>query len=132
MFDTHKRLAARALPLLIGLGAAGFAMGAGPASSTPEPLRCEIQVNSANGMVTLQGVVHADAPVNGQYQFKVVKAGGGGSSNVQQGGSFAAGPGNDATLGQVMLGGGGVYDANLIVTANGMTVTCEERVGGAI
>ena len=132
MFDTHKRLAARALPLLIGLGAAGFAMGAGSASSTPEPLRCEIQVNSANGMVTLQGVVHADTAVSGQYQFKVVKAGGGGSSNIEQGGGFMAGPGNDARLGQVMLGGGGVYDANLIVTANGVTVTCEERVGGAI
>ncbi len=132
MFKMHKRLAARALPLLIGLGAAGFAMGAGPASSTPEPLRCEIQVDSTNGMIVLQGVVHADALVNGQYQFKVVKAGGGGSSHIQQGGSFMAGPGNDATLGQVMLGGGGVYDANLVVTANGMTITCEQRVGGAI
>ena len=69
----------------------------------------------------------------GSYPFKVKNAGGGGSANISQGGDFAIGAGEQATLGQVMLGSNGaVYDARLTVTVDGETIECAERVGGAI
>lgn len=133
MFDPHKRFALRALPLLLGLGAAGLAFGAGPALSTDEPISCEIQADSANGMIVLQGIVHADTAINGLYRLKVQSAGGSGNSNISQGGAFAAGPGQPAVLGKVMLGShGAIYDASLEISANGVTIACDERVGGAI
>jgi CsgH protein len=133
MFDKRKRFAARAAPLLLGLGMAAIAIGAGQAGSTDGPVRCEIQTTSANGMIVLEGVVRADAGVSGSYQFRVVGGGHAGGSNISQGGDFTAGPGGAVTLGKVMLGGSGaVYDASLTVTSNGVTVECTEHVGGPI
>ena len=131
MFNRHTRYAA-GLASLIGAGAAGLAMAAGGDGAGEGPVRCAIETASAGGMLTLEGVVQADVAVSGSYRFRVVGTGGGGSSNVQQGGTFMAGPDAPATLGTVMLGGGGDYDATLEVMADGMTVTCQERVGGAI
>jgi hypothetical protein len=133
MSSKQIRPSLRAMPLLLGLGVAGLAMGAGAASSSDEPLRCEIRANSMNGMIELQGVVHADVPVSGSYRFKVASAGGAGNTNMSQGGYFTAGPGEAAMLGRVMLGNAGaIYDATLEIESDGMTVECEERVGGAI
>jgi hypothetical protein len=133
MFDRQKHFRARVAPLLLGLGVTGLAIGAVQAHSSAEPIRCEIEATSANGTIALQGVVHAEAAVTGSYQFRVVSAGGSGSSNIQQGGNFAAGPNGPAMLGQVRLSSpGAVYDATLEITSNGVTVKCAERVGGAI
>ena len=131
MFDSRKLLAAAAAPLLLGLGLAGAAAGTGTADASAGPLRCEIVAATQDGMLTLQGVIRADEPVVGFYRFKVTGAGGGGSSNIAQGGEFMAGPEGAVSLGQVMLGGGS-YDASLEVTAGGKTVSCSERVGGPI
>jgi hypothetical protein len=128
-----KRFSLRAVPLLLGLGVAGLAMGAGAASSSDGPLRCEIKTGSMNGAIMLQGVIHADVPVSGSYRFKVASAGGAGNTNMSQGGYFTAAPGEAATLGKIMLGNAGaIYDATLEIESDGMTVECEERVGGAI
>jgi hypothetical protein len=133
MSSKQIRLSLRAVPLLIGLGAAGLAMGAGTANSSDEPLRCEIQADSSNGMITLQGVIHSDVPLSGSYRFKVASAGGAGNTNMSQGGGFTAAPGETVMLGKVMLGNAGaIYDATLEVESDGMAVECEERVGGAI
>jgi hypothetical protein len=134
MIDRTRRISARAVPLLIGLGAAGLAIGAGHAgSASGEPVRCEIQASSTSGMIALAGVVHADVEVSGSYRFRVASAGGAGGSNIQQGGNFTAGPDGAVTLGNVMLGGqGAVYDATLEIISGGKTVECAERVGGAI
>ena len=134
MIDRSRRISARALTLFVGLGAAGLAMGAGQAgSASGEPVRCEIQESSMNGMIVLAGVVQADVEVSGSYRFRVVSAGGAGGSNIQQGGDFTAGPDSAVTLGNVMLGGrGATYDATLEIISGGKTVECAERVGGAI
>ena len=132
MINSTKRIAARAVPLALGLGLAGFAISAGQAESTDGPVRCEIQANTQNGMVAMQGVVHADVAVSGSYRFRVASAGGGGNSKISQGGAFSAGPDDAVTLGNVMLGGGGSYDASLEVTSNGETIKCAEWVGGPI
>ncbi len=130
---SKTRILAGAAPLLLGLTLIGVEMGASQAGSSGEgPLRCEIQTTSANGMVALEGVVHADVAVSGSYSFRISSSGGSGRSNIQQGGGFTAGPGGPVTLGRVMLGANGAYDASLTVTSNGSTVACSERVGGAI
>jgi hypothetical protein len=131
MFSNHKRLALPVLPLALGLGAAG-ALAAGQVGSASGPLSCEIEATPAAGMIVLEGLVHADQDVRGSYRFRIKSAGRSGSSNVSQGGSFAAGPGAAATLGKVMLGNNGAYDASLEVTADGARVECAKRVGGAI
>ena len=133
MFDRSNRFQLAAASLLLGLGVAGFAMAGGQTDSSAEPVRCEILANAANGMIELEGVLHTDAAISGSYTFRVVSSGGAGSSNVQQGGAFSAGPDEAATLGTVMLGNsGGTYKATLEVIANGKTIACTERIGGAI
>jgi hypothetical protein len=127
---------AKAVAAGAALAAIGFAAGAGQAGSTggaatSGPVRCEIEATTAGGMTTLKGVVHADHAVSGTYSFLVTGSGGGGSSNIQQGGMFAASPDGPAALGEVMLGGGSAYDARLEITADGTTLECTKRVGGS-
>ncbi|MCP4385211.1 MAG: hypothetical protein GY798_28010, partial [Hyphomicrobiales bacterium] len=112
----------------LGLATAGLAIGADVTASSADSLSCEIQADTANGMMILQGVVHADAPINGSYRFKVAGA----ATNISQGGAFTAAPGQAATLGKVMLGGHAIYDASLQVSANGVTIVCDKRIGGRI
>jgi hypothetical protein len=139
MFDRLNRFHLAAAAVLAGLGAASFATADGtpettaPGTAFTEPLRCEIVASPADGMIALEGVLYTDAAISGSYRFRVTSFGGGGSSNIQQGGEFVAAPGETATLGTVMLGNpGGRYKATLEVTANGKTVACTERTGGAI
>lgn len=132
MFNMPKRFIVGAVPLLLGLGAAGFAAQADSSGASAGPLRCEIQATANGGMIALEGVVRADVPVSGAYSFRVASGGQSGGSNIEQGGGFAAGPDGAVSLGTVMLGGGGIYDATLTITANGTTIECAERIGGAI
>jgi len=129
MFDKRIRLIAGVMPLFLGLGGAGMALGADHSGSVAGPVRCEISADSVNGMITLKGIVHADVAVSGSYQFRVIGAGGSGSSNIEQGGGFSVGQGGTQTLGNVTLGVGS-YDASLTVIANGKTVRCSVPVGG--
>jgi hypothetical protein len=122
----------KVMPVILGLGVAAATIGTGQAGSSAGPLRCEIEATQQGPMVSLAGLVYADAPLAGSYSFEVESAGGGGGSNISQGGNFSAGPGEPAMLGRVSLGGNSVYDATLEVTADGLTVECEERVGGSL
>lgn len=132
MTNISKRLAARIAPLVIGLGAAGLAMGGTQASSSDGSVSCEIEARQQNGMIAMRGVVHSQTPISGSYEFKVQSAGRGGTSNISQGGRFNAGPDEPATLGQVQLGGAPAYDATLDVKADGTTIACAERFEGLI
>jgi len=131
MFDRLNRFHILAASLLVGLGAAGFATADGsPEAALGEPPRCEIVASPSGGMVALEGVLHTDTAVSGSYRFRVVSHGGGGSSNIQQGGEFFAGPNEPVSLGTVMIGnGGGSYKATLEVVADGRTIACTERTG---
>jgi hypothetical protein len=133
MFNRQIRLPALvAAPLIValGVGIAG-AVGAVAAASPPALLRCEIETHLTNGMIALEGVVHANTTVAGSYQFRVVSTGASGNSDIEQGGAFAARPEGKATLGRVMLGSGN-FDADLEVTVDGATVSCSHHVGGPI
>lgn len=124
-----RRFAKGLVPVLIGLGLAGAADGAGRADAAAEPLRCEIRETAVNGMVALEARVRSDVAASGSYSFRVTSAGGGGRSDISQGGAFTAGPGEPATLGQVMLGQrGATFDARLEVTSGGRSIACSERI----
>lgn len=128
MFGMQKLILA-ATPLAFGLAFANFAIGADGTGPADAPFHCEIVTGSSNGMTTLEGVVHSNFETRGTYRFRVASAGGGGGSNIQQGGSFAVGPEGSATLGRVMLNSGAIYDAELEIAADGDAVTCSKRVG---
>jgi hypothetical protein len=110
------------------VASAGQTASSGNASD--EPLRCEIRLTETGGMTSLEGVVEADEAIDGDYRFQVVSSGGSNNTNIRQGGAFSAGPDDEVTLGRVMLGGNGSYEANLTLEADGETVECSEEVGG--
>jgi hypothetical protein len=128
-----KRIILKSLgvvPLIATLGLA--AALAGQATSADGLLTCEFRADAANGMTTIEGIVHATDGVEGSYRLSVDGSGGAGSTRVNQSGTFQAAPDAPATLGQVTLDSGGTYDARLEVSAAGSTVVCEELIGSRI
>jgi hypothetical protein len=124
MTTTNKTLIGAAATLLIGLGAAGTAIGAGQATASNGPLGCSIETSRSGGMIAIESVAKSASATTGSYTFSVRGPG----TNISQGGDFEAGAGETVTLGQVMLGGGS-YDLKLEVSAGGHTVSCSERLG---
>lgn len=132
MLNNRKRITAGMIALLFGLGAGGFAVNAHQAESSDlleiDPVACEIQATNSAGMMTLESVFRSEAAAHGTYRFKVVKSGNGGSSNIQQGGSFSVEPHETVTLGRVSLGGSGaIYDVSLSVDVDGEEYNCTQR-----
>jgi hypothetical protein len=117
------------LTIAAGLLAAGVA---GAASAAGDGVRCEIAVEKLSGGVTLEGVVNAASRITGSYELIVTKSGGGGSSNIRQGGEFTASSGARTKLGTVMIAGGGSYTANLKIKWDGKSAECRESVRGGL
>jgi len=119
------------LPLIVtalALGAAAFGVTAGANAAAGSDL-CSIETHARGGMVEIAGIVESDTPISGSYRFEVVSSGPGGKSNINQGGSFNAGPGGPVTLGRVTLGNpGATYDVRLAVSANGNDYVCEDSI----
>jgi hypothetical protein len=141
MSGIHGSVAMAAVAAMVAaIGVATAAASGGepaPAASTPAgsdagSFRCEIQAKPMGGSVALAAVVHANAAVSGSYKFKVVSGGRAGSSNIDQGGPFAAKGKDTVTLGTVSVGSGGTYNATLTVTANGVIATCSDPVKAPI
>lgn len=129
----NKYLVIGTATLLLGLGAAGAAKSIDPPPENNGPIRCEIHTEMANGMMTVQSDVHADFDTQGTYRFTLTSVSHAGSTNLSQGGNFSAGPEKSATLGKMILGGNGTqYDASLEISANGETITCNERLGPTV
>lgn len=124
MFASHGYLS---LPLLVASGLIGAAYAA--TGSQDAPLSCRIEVQEQGGLISLQGIVEAEAAIDGTYRFAVESAGGSGSSKINQGGGFSAAPGETVTLGRVTLGANGVYEASLALDTESGSVECEERAG---
>ena len=112
--------------LLLGLGVTA----SGYAGSLSQSTTCEIKAASNDGMLALQGVVHAGMALAGSYQMRVSGQGPGGSSNLNQGGQFNAGAGEAVTLGQVMVdNSGGTYDVTLSIDSAEGKVDCQGHFG---
>ena len=98
------------------------------ASKSAKALSCEIRSTDIRGGVRLQAIVAGRGGASGEYEFVVAKSGGGGTSNVSQGGEFDISAGNETVVGEVTLGSAekAKVKASLTVTsANGKTA-CED------
>lgn len=129
MSNLRKLVTAALVPGAVALGVMGPGATGADAGG---PVRCDIQVSGRGGGVTLEGVVYAKTAVEGSYRLRVTQSGGSGSSNINQGGDFNAGPGGAVSLGTVTLGGSGAYVARLEVSWGGGHTVCSERVGGSL
>lgn len=126
----------RIVTLALGLGVMVLAANSGEdgqmkAQAADGSVRCEIEVKELGAGVQLQGIVFAQQSGSGEYQLRVRKSGGGGSSNINQAGEFSAQADTPTRLGIVQLGGdGGSYDAQLKVFWNGEEIVCHKSIGG--
>lgn len=135
MSGKDKRFWTRAFPVagaviaLVAVGGASYAHVADGREDT----RCAITSSGQGGMVTIEGLYHAEKAGSGTYSFEVHSSGGSNRTQIRQGGGFSAQANDLVHLGQATLGGsGGVYDATLTVEFAGETVKCTGRVGGRL
>ncbi len=124
MISFDKRLGL--VPALLGLGLAAVAVTGGQAGTTTPggPVQCGVTATTQNGMLMLEGAVHTDVAVNGSYQLRLQSSG----TNISQGGNFAIGANEIATLGKVMINAGSRYDLVFEVTANGKKLDCDQEL----
>lgn len=130
--SSGTRLVPGVLALAVGLGIIGSAIAAaGSTEADQDAVRCAIEIKQRAGDVSLEGVVFSKTAIDGSYQLVVTKSGGGGSSNINQGGEFRTQPGRNTSLGIVMLSGdSGSYTAKLKVDWKGNSTECREKVRG--
>ena len=125
--NTKIQLGAAAV---LGLGLATLAATSGSASAgtTASAATCGVLTSTHNGMLVIQGSILSPVPLQGSYHFKVQSSGGGGNSNISQGGDFSAVANQQTTLGQVMINTGSKYQVDLDVTANGKRLDCDNAL----
>ncbi len=123
MTGSTKQYSIWAASMVASLAAAFAAIGAVSAGS--DKVHCEIVVASASrGIVTLEGRVGAPQALSGSYRFEVSGTG----TRIRQSGPFGVVPGATATLGSAQVGGSGIYEAALEISALGETVRCTETI----
>jgi hypothetical protein len=112
----------------LGLITAALGATSGMANTSGSPGTCGVITSTQNGMLLIQGSVLSPVALAGSYQFSVQSSGGGGNSNVSQGGSFTAAANQQTALGQVMINAGSNYKVVLDVTANGQKLDCDQEL----
>jgi hypothetical protein len=113
---------------LFGLGLAALAATSGMANASAASDACGIVTSTQNGMLVIEGTVLSPVALDGSYQFAIQSSGGGGNSNISQGGQFTAAANQQTTLGKVMINAGSNYDVDFTVTANGKKLDCDQEV----
>ncbi|HEV7274979.1 MAG TPA: curli-like amyloid fiber formation chaperone CsgH [Devosiaceae bacterium] len=124
MIKSDRRLTSTAAAVL-GLAVAGLAAAGSHAGAAG--VQCGVETRTANGMTSIEGVLHAAAPVDGAYTFKIASNGPGGRSNVSQGGRFSAGANESLTLGRATLNSNASIDVVFEVNANGVDIDCSKQ-----
>jgi hypothetical protein len=112
----------------LGLVTAAIGAGSGMANASSSSGLCGVLTSTQNGMLLIQGSVLSPTALSGTYQFSVQSSGGGGNSNINQGGSFTAAANQQTTIGQVMINAGSNYKVVLDVTANGKKLDCDQEL----
>lgn len=113
---------------LFGLGLAVLASTSGMANASTASQACGLITSTHNGMLVIEGAVLSPVALDGSYQFAIQSSGGGGSSNISQGGPFSAPANQQTALGKVMINAGSNYDVDFTVTANGKKLDCDQEV----
>ena len=78
-------------------------------------VECEVRISRRPGGVELEAMAVAGRKTTGEYEFIIEKRGSGGSSSINQGGTFSLVPGQEQVLGSAGLGleGRASYTARL-------------------
>jgi hypothetical protein len=105
------------------LTAIGFAANANAAGGD---FACGVVSKAEGGMLAIEGTLVSPTALVGEYRFALKSAGGGGSTNISQGGQFSAAPNAEISLGQVMINAGSNVSVDFTVTANGKTFDCSQ------
>lgn len=94
-----------------------------------ESLTCDIAVVKTSHGVRITPVVRSDRSLSGEYSIVITKSGGGGSSDISQGGPFDAARGVKQALGssEISLERGASFRAVLKVRAGGHEVCRDIR-----
>lgn len=71
-----------------------------PATYHEAPLTCEVRSRRTSNGVLIQARAFADRDIDASYDLRIVKSGGGNSSEVNQSGDFSLAAGSSATLGE--------------------------------
>lgn len=87
---------------------------------------CGVATSSKAGMTTYEGRLLSPTTITGEYRFAMQSSGGGGSSNISQGGQFSAEANREVSLGQVMINAGGNTKVNFTITTGGKTFDCSQ------
>lgn len=106
------------------LTAIGFAANANAAGGD---FACGVTTQTQGGMLAVQGKLMSPTALNGEYHFALKSSGGGGSTNINQGGQFSAEPNAEVALGQVMVNANAHVNVDFTVTANGKTYDCSQN-----
>ena len=117
----------RSSAIALGLVVATLAASAGLANST-DTTQCGIATSSQNGMLALEGTILSPVALSGEYRFAIQSSGGGGSSNISQGGYFTANANEATPLGKVLINAGSNYNVVFDVTAGGKKIACDQDI----
>lgn len=90
---------------------------------------CGVETTTQSGMTTYQGRVMSPTVLTGDYNFSLRSTGGGGSSNINQGGPFAAMANTEVSVGQVMVNAGSKVQVSFTVTTGGKSYDCSQSTG---
>lgn len=71
-----------------------------PATYHGAPLTCEVRSRRTSNGVLIQARAFADRDIDASYDLRIVKSGGGNSSEVSQSGDFSLDAGSSAVLGE--------------------------------
>lgn len=119
----------RGSAIAIGLVVAALAASAGLANPpVDEATQCGVAASSERGMLALEGSILSPVALNGEYRFSIRSSGNGGSSNISQGGYFAANANEATPLGKVLINAGSSYSVIFDVTADGKKIVCDQDI----
>lgn len=107
------------------LAAIGFAANANAAAGGD--FACGVTTKTEGGMLAIVGTLVSPKPLAGEYRFALKSSGGGGSTNISQGGQFSAAPNAEISLGQIMVNADAHVNVDFTVTANGKTFDCSQK-----
>lgn len=93
-------------------------------TTPPGPLACHIEAEAVRGGTLLTAQAVAETAGQGSYRFSVRSRSSGGTSDITQGGDFAARAGQTVDLSQSQVGGS--YTARLVLTTAEGEIACEK------
>lgn len=108
---------------IAALGVVGVAASANDPQSAAA-FACGVSTATERGMLVVEGIVQSPTVLSGEYRFSLKSIGGGGSTNVNQGGQFSVAPGTAVSLGRVMVNAGASVDVDFSVSADGKRLDC--------